>query len=266
MENGIIDEETLGVTNLNQRKNDVQSFRGLTLAPCGRNEYPNLSTSGTSGTESAARCCLLKLSKNKKIGIEPRFHRLMGLTHHSLDAIDCLTDSHDDVFSTLTKRLNHLKETENERVCFGKSGIHGWGLFARRRIREGDMVLEYRGEQVRGRVADLREARYHLKGKDCYLFRSGEEIIDATVKGNIARFINHSCMPNCFARIVSVGGVDNKIILVAKTDVSAGDELTLCYSFSEDEQDESKIPCLCGTPSYSRRFPVYAKLSNVRKL
>ncbi|KAK1374001.1 Histone-lysine N-methyltransferase ATX3 [Heracleum sosnowskyi] len=266
MENGIIDEETLCIPNFNQSKNDVQSFRDLTLAPCGRNEYPNSSKTGTSETESAARCCLLELSKNKKIGIEPRFHRLMGPTHHSLDAIDCLTDFREDIFSTLAKRLNHLKDTENKRVCFGKSGIHGWGLFARRRIQEGDTVIEYRGEQVRGRVADLRESRYRLEGKDCYFMRTGEEIIDATVKGNIARLINHSCMPNCFSRIISVGGVDNKIILVAKTNISTGDELTLCYSFSEDEQAESKVPCLCGTPNYSRRFPFKSKISNVRKL
>ncbi|XP_074372844.1 histone-lysine N-methyltransferase ATX3-like isoform X2 [Apium graveolens] len=253
MENGIIDEETLGVTNLIQSKNDVQRSRVLTPGPCRRNDYPNSSTSGTTETESAARCSLLELSKNKKTGIEPRFHRLMGPTHHSLDAIDRLTVCHEDAFSTLTKRLNHLKETENKRVCFGKSGIHGWGLFAKRHIREGDMVLEYRGEQVQEWMANLREALYCSEGKDCYFMNTREEIIDATVKGNIARLSNHSCMPNCFARILSVNGVDKKIVLFAKTDVFAGDELTLSYWFSEGETDESKIPCFCGTP-FCKKF------------
>lgn len=65
-ENGIIiDKETPGATNFIQSKNDVQSFGGLTLSPCGRNEYPNPSTLGTSATESAARCRLLTKSKNK---------------------------------------------------------------------------------------------------------------------------------------------------------------------------------------------------------
>ncbi|XP_074372851.1 uncharacterized protein LOC141713366 isoform X2 [Apium graveolens] len=62
------------------------------LAPRGRNDYPNSSTSGTSETESAARCSLVESSKNTKKGIEPRFYELMGPTHHSLNAIDCLTD------------------------------------------------------------------------------------------------------------------------------------------------------------------------------
>lgn len=132
----------------------------------------------------------------------------------------------------------------NKHLRFGRSQIHDWGLFALEPIEKNDLVIEYVGEVVRQRVADLREQRYTMEGiGSSYLFRIDEHnIIDATKIGNIARFINHCCDPNCGAKIINVEGT-KRIVIYALRDIKEGEEVTYDYKFPIEDD---KIPCHCG--------------------
>ena len=117
-------------------------------------------------------------------------------------------------------RFNQLKKRKKP-VKFARSAIHNWGLYAMENIPINDMIIEYVGEKVRQQVADLREHRYLKSGiGSSYLFRIDENtVIDATKKGGIARFINHSCMPNCTAKIITVEK-SKRIVIYALRDIA----------------------------------------------
>eukprot|EP01102_Stenamoeba_stenopodia_P019683 TRINITY_DN748_c0_g1_i1.p1 TRINITY_DN748_c0_g1~~TRINITY_DN748_c0_g1_i1.p1 ORF type:complete len:279 (+),score=31.78 TRINITY_DN748_c0_g1_i1:262-1098(+) len=127
------------------------------------------------------------------------------------------------------------------------SSIHGWGVVCLEPIKEGELIVEYMGELIRPPVADVREVRYRKKGIDCYMFRLDDNLIlDATFKGNIARFINHSCDPNSFTRLITCADGNKKIVVCAKKDIAALEELLYDYKFPIEDE---KIPCHCKAPN-----------------
>ncbi|KAJ1836147.1 Histone-lysine N-methyltransferase setd1b [Coemansia sp. RSA 2711] len=140
-------------------------------------------------------------------------------------------------------RFNQL-ESRTKRLRFSKSAIHDWGLFASEPIFQGEFVIEYIGERIRSQLADLREEQYEREGiGSSYLFRVDDEIVvDATKCGNVARFINHSCEPNCIARTILADGT-KRIVIYASQDIMVDEEVTYDYKFPPEEV---KIPCLCG--------------------
>ena len=94
----------------------------------------------------------------------------------------------------MAMRFRHLAKSAKEAVGVYCSGIHGRGLFCKREIQAGEMVIEYAGELIRAMLTDKREKYYDSRGIGCYMFKIDDDIVvDATLKGNAARFINHSC-------------------------------------------------------------------------
>jgi SET domain len=131
-------------------------------------------------------------------------------------------------------------------LMFGKSRIHGMGLYACEDIPPGDFIIEYNGEVIRRAIGDVREKTYVRQGMgDSYLFRlTADMVVDATRKGSIARFINHSCDPSVYAKIITISG-EAKIVFYSKRAIRSGEELTYDYKFAFEEED-SKVACYCG--------------------
>ncbi|XP_038725488.1 histone-lysine N-methyltransferase ATXR7-like [Tripterygium wilfordii] len=142
-----------------------------------------------------------------------------------------------------------LKATQlkarKKRLRFQQSKIHDWGLVALEPIEAEDFVIEYVGELIRPRISDIRERLYEKMGiGSSYLFRLDDGyVVDATKRGGIARFINHSCEPNCYTKVISVES-QKKIFIYAKRHIAAGEEITYNYKFPLEEK---KIPCNCGS-------------------
>lgn len=117
-----------------------------------------------------------------------------------------------------------------------RSKLHGWGVFAAEPINKNKRVITYDGEKIRNRDSTKREIRYLKLGR-IWCFRVNHLYSrDANVGGNIARFINHACKPNCYSNIFG-----DTIWICAARNISPGEELTYNYY----TEGEGEIPCKC---------------------
>nr|XP_016939208.1 histone-lysine N-methyltransferase trr isoform X1 [Drosophila suzukii] len=147
-----------------------------------------------------------------------------------------------------SSQYKKMKQEWRNNVYLARSKIQGLGLYAARDIEKHTMIIEYIGEVIRTEVSEIREKQYESKNRGIYMFRLDEDrVVDATLSGGLARYINHSCNPNCVTEIVEVDR-DVRIIIFAKRKIYRGEELSYDYKF--DIEDEShKIPCACGAPN-----------------
>ena len=126
------------------------------------------------------------------------------------------------------------------------SAIHGYGVFALRRIRKGTTVTEYLGERVSHAEADARYEDKDPNDNHTFLFTvDSKTVIDGGVGGNDARYINHGCEPNCEST------TQNKRIYVeAIRTIQPGEELAYDYQIGRDPEDPPNVDeifaCRCG--------------------
>ncbi|GBF93173.1 histone-lysine N-methyltransferase [Raphidocelis subcapitata] len=127
-----------------------------------------------------------------------------------------------------------------------RAGPKGFGLFTEEALKAGQFIIEYIGEVLEEEEYLRRKEYYNSTGQRHYYFMNvgNGEVIDACRKGNQARFINHSCDPNCETQKWLVRG-ELAIGLFALTDVQAGSELTFDYNF--ERYGDKPMRCYCAT-------------------
>ena len=129
------------------------------------------------------------------------------------------------------------------------SPIHGRGVFATRTIRKGADIIEYRGRRVTMDEADALPDSYPDNPYHTFLFELNDgRVIDAAVRGNAARWINHSCRPNC----VPYEDDRGRVFIEAKRTIRAGEELSYDYKLNVPGRHTKALlanyTCRCGTP------------------
>ncbi|UCF75977.1 MAG: SET domain-containing protein-lysine N-methyltransferase [Betaproteobacteria bacterium] len=140
--------------------------------------------------------------------------------------------------------MSRTQSRGGRRISVRRSPIHGLGVFALKKIRKGERIIEYTGERISHREADRRYP--NDDSPHTMLFIVDKKIvIDATREGNSARWINHSCRPNCES-------VEEKkrMYIEAIRDIRKGEELSYDYNLVLDERHtpaaKRENPCFCG--------------------
>ena len=143
-----------------------------------------------------------------------------------------------------SSQYRKMKQEWRQNVVLARSKIQGLGLYAARDLEKHQMIIEYIGEVIRSDLTDIREKKYEAQNRGIYMFRLDDDrVLDATMCGGMARYINHSCDPSCVTETVEVDR-DNHIIIFANRRISRGEELSYDYKF--DYEDDNRIPCNCG--------------------
>jgi SET domain-containing protein len=117
-----------------------------------------------------------------------------------------------------------------------RSKIHGWGVYATQTISKNTRIIDYAGEKISNQESLTREPRYLRRGHVWCFKLTNRTVIDAGVRGNVARYINHSCRPNCYVHIV-----DGTIWIRAARKIRKGEELSYHYN----TEGECLIKCQC---------------------
>src|SRR5688572_2875350 len=129
-----------------------------------------------------------------------------------------------------------------------RSPVHGYGAFANRQIRRGEVIDEYAGERITHKQANERYRERSERDTHTFLFTLNNRfVIDGGFGGNNSRFINHKCEPNCEPRVRQ-----GRVFIVATRTIEAGEEIGFLYHIGREDDDPPDVDeiwaCRCASP------------------
>jgi SET domain-containing protein len=136
------------------------------------------------------------------------------------------------------------QDIELPRIVRRRSRISGWGVFALEPINKNRRIVTYDGELIDHDESYKRETKYLKRGEIWCFTVNRRWVRDANVGGNVARFLNHACKPNCYTQVIG-----REIWIRAGKNIKAGDELTYDYYTDGDKI----IQCKCR-PGCTRKL------------
>jgi SET domain-containing protein len=143
-----------------------------------------------------------------------------------------------------------------KRIAVRRSPIHGNGVFAAQDLAAQTRVIEYKGLRLTHAKADRLYAGNAETGHTFLFTLNDDYVIDANHGGNAARWINHSCAPNCQAFLIEHAGRDRKldrVVIETIRPIRAGEELAYDYAITLEERHTPRLKklwaCRCGAPA-----------------
>ncbi len=166
---------------------------------------------------------------------------------------------------TATKNSLSPNPLKKELYEVRESPVHGTGVFAAQKIKKGERILQYTGERISAKEGDQ---RYNDEISDrafVLLFTvSKNTVLDGAVGGSDAKYINHSCDPNCEAVLDK-----KRVYIEAVRDIEADEELNYDYAFERDKGDDGSrdalYACHCGSSKCRGTMLVAAKKPNSKE-
>ena len=144
----------------------------------------------------------------------------------------------------------------SRKITTRRSAIHGNGMFAVAPIAKGERLIEYKGARRTHEQVDAGDSGDADSGHTFLFTLNDEYVIDANFDGNDARWINHSCNPNCEAVLEEDEGDDrrkDRVFIEAIRSIKPGEELSYNYGIRLEEKHTPELKkiweCRCGSPA-----------------